>query len=107
VYQAADILVYPYKAGTTNGALLTGLNYGKAIITTRLPFFRELLKEDVEAKMVEYGDVNGLAQALTQLISNPEKRERLASGVAGRPATDDSWQKIARATIQCYRGTPQ
>ena len=29
LHQAADILVYPYKAGTTSGALLTGLNYEK------------------------------------------------------------------------------
>src|SRR5579864_4969221 len=38
LYHSADVLVYPYKAGTTSGALLTGLTYGKAVIATRLPF---------------------------------------------------------------------
>ena len=107
LYQAADVLVYPYKAGTTSGALLTGLNYEKAIITTRLPFFREHLKEDVEAMMVDYGDVAGMAQALTQLISDPEKQEKLSSGVAKRPATANLWRDIARATIECYGGIRQ
>ena len=103
LYEAADILVYPYKACTTSGALLTGLNYGKAMITTKLPIFREILREDVEAEMVEYGDINGLARTLTELISSPDKRERLASGAAGRSGKADSWQKIAGETIECYR----
>jgi glycosyltransferase involved in cell wall biosynthesis len=105
LYQAADILVYPYKAGTTSGALLTGLNYEKAIITTRLPFFREHLKEDVEAIMVDYGDIDGMAQALARLINEPEKRESLSRGATKRIATDDSWKNIARATMECYRSS--
>src|SRR6202022_3414901 len=42
-YQAADIVVYPYKEITTSGALMTGGNYKKAIVATDLPSFREVL----------------------------------------------------------------
>jgi glycosyltransferase involved in cell wall biosynthesis len=102
LHQSADILVYPYKACTTSGALLTGLNYEKAIIATRLPFFQGQLKEDVEALMVDFGDTNALAQKLRELSDSPEKRQRLALAVANRPRVDDAWKKIALATIECY-----
>jgi glycosyltransferase involved in cell wall biosynthesis len=42
-YRAADVIVYPYKAITTSGALMTGLSYGKPIIATRLPAFEQTL----------------------------------------------------------------
>ena len=43
LYRAADIVVYPYRAITTSGALATGLALGKTIVASNLPVFRELL----------------------------------------------------------------
>jgi glycosyltransferase involved in cell wall biosynthesis len=109
-YQAADILVFPYKAGTTSGALLTGMNYGKAIVATPLPFFKEYLEEGCEALFVEYADVEGLALTLTSLINAPSERERLGRGVAKKSDVFDSWSSIAHSTVNCYqaimRGAP-
>jgi glycosyltransferase involved in cell wall biosynthesis len=101
-YQAADILVYPYREGTTSGALLTGMNYGKAIVATTLPFFVEHLEHERTALFVEYGDVDGLAKTLKRLIDNPSQREKLGRGVAARAENGKSWDAIARATIDCY-----
>ncbi len=103
LYQAADILVYPYKAGTTSGALLTGMNYAKAIVATTLPFFQEHLTHDENALLVQYGDVRGLAEALAELIQDPLKRERLARGVMEAGKAQKSWGNIAKATLECYK----
>lgn len=100
--QSADILVYPYKAGTTSGALLTGLNYGKAIVATTLPFFREYLRDEETALLVEYGDVSALASALLELIGHPEKRERLAAALQRESPRTVSWKEIAAKTRACY-----
>ena len=103
LHQATDILVYPYKACTTSGALLTGLNYHKAMITTKLKFFQEVLKDGSESKMVDYGDVEGLASVLRELISSPQIRDKLARAIACRPESNASWSKIAQTTIECYQ----
>jgi glycosyltransferase involved in cell wall biosynthesis len=103
-YHAADILVYPYKAGTTSGALLTGLNYGKAVIATSLPVFSEHLKHAEEALLVNYGDVNALAESLVRLIRDPLMREQLGHAAIKRKGElGHSWEKIARLTIDCYQ----
>jgi glycosyltransferase involved in cell wall biosynthesis len=105
LYQAADILVYPYKAGTTSGALLTGLNYRKAVVATRLPFFQEYLKDGENALLVDYGATNDLAAALKTLIEQPQRRAQLASALTRQTAQGIGWPEIARETRQCYEAT--
>ena len=101
-HQAADILVYPYKAGTTSGALLTGLNFGKAIVATRLPFFQEHLKNGETALLVDYGDTEGLATALQTLIQQPSERARLGTKLQHETARGMGWEEIAQKTRKVY-----
>lgn len=105
-YQAADVMVYPYREVTTSGALMTALAYRKPIVATNLPAFREVLRDEETALLVEYGDVDALASALGQLIRDPNKRERLASEVASS-GNFNSWGRIARETRQCYASVLQ
>jgi glycosyltransferase involved in cell wall biosynthesis len=102
LYQAADILVYPYKAGTTSGALLAGLNYGKAIVATRLPFFCEYLTDRKTALLVEYGAAESLTSALRTLIEQPQERFRIARALETQTSQGTSWQEIGDATRGCY-----
>jgi glycosyltransferase involved in cell wall biosynthesis len=102
-YQCSDILVYPYKEGTTSGALLTGLNYYKPVVATRLPFFKENLREGETASFVDYGDVDSLAHSLAELIRDPQKRRLLATNLLGQRKNRAEWANIATATLNCYR----
>jgi glycosyltransferase involved in cell wall biosynthesis len=102
LYQAADILVYPYKAGTTSGALLTGLNYGKAVVATRLPFFLEYLKDKETALLVDYGDVEALAGSLQVLMQQPQERTKLANAILQQTSQKTGWEEIASKTRTCY-----
>jgi glycosyltransferase involved in cell wall biosynthesis len=103
-HQAADVIVYPYKTGTTSGALLTGLNYGKAVVATSSSFFSEHLKNGEEALLIEYGDVDGFARALLEVMNQPQMRERLGHGALKRSRElGNSWARIACLTKACYR----
>jgi glycosyltransferase involved in cell wall biosynthesis len=99
---AADILVYPYKGGTTSGALLTGMNYGKAIVATRLPFFIEHLRDGENAALIDYSDAESLARTMGRLINDKAERSKLAQGVRAMRTGCSSWMEIARATRTCY-----
>jgi glycosyltransferase involved in cell wall biosynthesis len=103
-YSAADILVYPYKEITTSGALMTGLNYGKAIVATDLPAFREVLADGKTASLVGYGDMKALADALLGLMKDPDLRGQLGRKAASLSTTlPNSWATIAAETVDCYR----
>jgi glycosyltransferase involved in cell wall biosynthesis len=101
-YLAADIVVYPYSAVTTSGALMTGIGYGKAIVASRLAAFDQILRDGENALLVEYGDVDKLADALFELIREPGLRRRLGENARNSHANGPRWPEIARQTLTCY-----
>ena len=101
-YQAADIIVYPYRQITTSGALMTGLGYGKAIVATNLPAFSEMLTNDENALLVEYGDAAGLAAGINSLVESSALRQRLGAQAELLMKTRYSWKQIALETRECY-----
>jgi glycosyltransferase involved in cell wall biosynthesis len=96
--QAADVIVYPYREITQSGALLTGLTFGKPVIATDLPAFRETLNG--AGLLVTYGDVQGLADALICLVASPSERQRLGSQAT---IAANAWPAIAEQTEKCYQ----
>jgi glycosyltransferase involved in cell wall biosynthesis len=102
LYRAADVVVYPYRAITTSGALATGLALGKAIIASDLPVFRELLNDRENALLVDPQNSNELACALIKLIQDSSLREHLAEKVREMNFGDQTWSHIADKTLQAY-----
>jgi len=103
IYRAADIVVYPYRAITTSGALATGLSLGKAIVASDLPVFRELLTDRQNALFVRAGDADCLSQALRTLLTDEALRRHLIDEVRAMDFGSQSWQKIAAGTLDVYR----
>jgi glycosyltransferase involved in cell wall biosynthesis len=102
LYRAADVVVYPYRAITTSGALATGLALGKTIVATDLPVFRELLTDGQNARLVPPLDAEALGRALVELLNDPALRERLAEQVRAMGFGDESWLSIAKQTAAVY-----
>jgi glycosyltransferase involved in cell wall biosynthesis len=104
LYRAADVVVYPYRAITTSGALATGLALGKTIVATDLPVFRELLTDRENALLVPPQDSAALGAALVELMRDAALRERLAEQVRAMNFGDESWLSIAKKTLAVYEG---
>jgi glycosyltransferase involved in cell wall biosynthesis len=102
LYRLADIVVYPYRAITTSGALATGLALGKTIVASDLPVFRELLTNRHNALLIDPEDAAQLAVALIELLRDPNLRLQLASNVETMHFGDQSWLSIARQTMKSY-----
>ena len=103
LYRAADIVVYPYKAITTSGALATGLALGKAMVASNLPVFREILTDHENALLFDPEDPRELARALRELVGNRELREQFAERVRAMRFGDESWKSIAYKTNAVYQ----
>jgi glycosyltransferase involved in cell wall biosynthesis len=102
LYRAADVVVYPYRAITTSGALATGLALGKTILASDLPVFRELLVDRENARLIEPEQTTDFSDVLSELASDPEQRDRLARRVRDMNFGDQTWRKIARETLAMY-----
>jgi glycosyltransferase involved in cell wall biosynthesis len=102
LYRASDVVVYPYRAITTSGALATGLALGKAIVASDLPVFRELLTNHENAFLVDPQNSVELSDALIELIQDRVLREQFARKVREMNFGDQSWLSIAKKTVQTY-----
>jgi glycosyltransferase involved in cell wall biosynthesis len=102
LYRHADVVVYPYRAITTSGALATGLALGKTILASDLPVFKELLTDGENALLVDPTDADALADALGRLLGDAPQRERLAAQVRTMNFGDASWLSIAAKTVVAY-----
>jgi glycosyltransferase involved in cell wall biosynthesis len=102
LYRAADVVVYPYRAITTSGALATGLALRKTIVASDLAVFRELLTDRENALLVDPEDSAKFADALIELVQDAGLRERLASRVRAMDFGEQSWISIAKETVQAY-----
>jgi glycosyltransferase involved in cell wall biosynthesis len=106
-YRAAQLVVYPYRAITTSGALATGLALGKPIVASDLPVFRELLTNGTDALLVDAEDSTQLANAILRLSADDVLRERLAAVVKEKKLGERSWKQIAHDTAAWYENVLQ
>jgi glycosyltransferase involved in cell wall biosynthesis len=104
LYRAAEVVVYPYRAITTSGALATGLALGKTIVASDLPVFRELLTNRENALLIDPEDSDALAGALLELLGDKGLREQFAAKVRAMNFGDQSWLSIAKQTVAAYEG---
>jgi glycosyltransferase involved in cell wall biosynthesis len=102
LYRAADIVVYPYRAITTSGALATGLALGKCIVASDLQVFREMLTDGENALLVDAGDSEDLSTALLKLLVDNQLREYLSQRVTDMNFGDRSWLSIGESTKKIY-----
>jgi glycosyltransferase involved in cell wall biosynthesis len=102
LYRAADIVVYPYRAVTTSGALATGLALGKTIVASDLSVFRELLINGKSALLIDPHDKSQFSSALIRLLKEPQLRADLSSEIENLQFGNQSWDTIALKTIKIY-----
>lgn len=96
-YGAMDILVYPSRFATESGALLHAIGYGKAIIASNVPSFKEK-----EPYIMTFNDVADLAARINMLLENEEARYALELN-ARRYAAENSWASVAKRHVELYR----
>ncbi len=105
LYRAADVVVYPYRAVTTSGALATGLALDKAMVASDLLVFQELLTHEESALLIDPQDTNQFAAALLRLADQPGLRAAFSERIQEMQYGDRTWQSIAVRTIHTYEKT--
>ena len=102
-YRAALMVIYPYRAITTSGALATGLALAKPIIASDLPVFKELLTHESNALLVDPTNPEQLADSISRLAAEPDLRARLVAAVSAMQFGSASWLSIAKETAGLYK----
>jgi glycosyltransferase involved in cell wall biosynthesis len=101
VYQQADLFVNPSLVDNMPISILEALASGVPVVTTNVGGIPFLVEHDRTALMVPPGDANAMAEAVLNLLGNPEKAGRLAS--AGRDYVQRyNWQSVRGRLFDVY-----
>jgi len=99
---AADVIAFPYHRISQSGALLLAMTYGKAIIATDLPSFREYLEDGVSGLLMDTSDPPLFARALDGLVADAALRSRLGETARRHAVETFAWTAVARTIVSAY-----
>jgi glycosyltransferase involved in cell wall biosynthesis len=72
------------------------------VVATRGGAFQEIVEDGRSGLLVERSDVQALADAILQLLSNPDQRDSMARAAFKRASTMFSWDRIAEDLLNKY-----
>lgn len=100
--EAADVAVFPYRHIDQSGALMLAMTYGKAILASDIPGFREYLDGGQLGLLCDAHDRDAFAQALDRLAADPALRADLGQRARLAAATTYAWPTMARTLVEAF-----
>ncbi|MFN8635062.1 MAG: glycosyltransferase family 4 protein [Chloroflexota bacterium] len=91
LFDAADALILPSTYEGYGMVLAEALVAGLPIVATRVGAVPEVVRDGMEAELVDPGDIGGLARAIARLADDPAERARRAALARERAADLPSW----------------
>lgn len=99
---SADLYVAPNTGGESFGiVLLEAMAAGAPVVASDLAAFRQVLADGAAGVLFETGNAEALADAVRQLLAEPERRAALAERGRREVARYD-WGQVAQAVIRVY-----
>jgi glycosyltransferase involved in cell wall biosynthesis len=106
--QEADLLVapsVPTRAGKREGipvVLIEAMASGVAVVASHLSGIPELVEDGVTGRTVPPGDTGALADAIAELLADPERRRRLAAGGRDRVMAEFDLDRNAECLVEWF-----
>lgn len=99
----AAVVVLPSFAETSPMTVQQAMAAGKAVVATRVGGVPHLIRDGESGRLVEPGDVAGLAAALAEVLRDEEGRRRLAAAARREAEARFSAAGAAERSLALYR----
>ena len=97
-----DVFVLCSITEGLGSAMLEAMAAGKPVVATRAGGIPEAIVDGETGLLVPPGDPESLARAITSLLNDPERRERLAAAGRQRVAREFSVERMVQRTLGVY-----
>jgi glycosyltransferase involved in cell wall biosynthesis len=102
IYDAFDVFAMPSKAESFGITYLEAWMSGKAVIGARTDQTECVIEHGVDGLLVKFGDPAETADALLDLLSNPEKCREMARHGRAKTEANFTWEKIVDKVERLY-----
>ncbi len=94
-FAAADVVVCPSFQESLPRVVLEAMAFARPIVASRVFGIPELVRDGVDAALVEAGDVESLAKTIERLLAEPSEAERLGASARRRAESEFSLDRCA------------
>jgi glycosyltransferase involved in cell wall biosynthesis len=102
-YRAADVFVFPSLWHEPFGIpLLEAMASGLPVLATRGGAFPEIVGDGRSGLLVPRGDVEALAEALSELLGDPARRAALGREARARVLRSFTWDRVVERLREVY-----
>jgi phosphatidylinositol alpha-mannosyltransferase len=102
VYASGDVYCAPNTHGESFGiVLIEAMATGTPVVASDLEAFRRVLDDGEAGVLVPVGDASALADALADLLGDPERRRHL-SAAGSRVVQAYDWEHVTRQIVEVY-----
>jgi glycosyltransferase involved in cell wall biosynthesis len=101
-FQAADLVVLPYREIDQSGVLFTALAFGKPLLLSDVGGFPEIAATGA-ARTFPAGDAFALGAALAELLGDRAALGAIAANARALAQGQYSWEAVAAGTLELYR----
>jgi glycosyltransferase involved in cell wall biosynthesis len=100
-----DLFVSSSRSEPFGLSIVEAMAAGLPVIATRSEGAREIIDENQTGRLVPIGDADALANAISQMLSDPKQGERLSENARRVARERFSLERMVEATEQVYRET--
>jgi D-inositol-3-phosphate glycosyltransferase len=98
----ADVIVLPYKKIYQSGVLLLAMSYGRAVLTSNLEAFKEIVEDAKTGYLFEEGNAEELSKVILKIAANREELKAIKNRASHLLRTDFDWSFIGKETKKLY-----
>lgn len=103
LYNRATLVVVPSRFEGFGLPAAEAMACGTPVVATRAGALSEVVEQGGGGVLVPLDDIDALARAIDELLSQPERRRELGAHARERVVARFSWPRIAAATLGVYR----
>ena len=100
--QLMDVFVLPSLAEGISNTVLEAMATGLPVIATNVGGNPELISEGENGRLVKVGDESGLAEAIGELVDNPELRAEMGKKGIDQVKSIFNWQRAVSEYLGVY-----
>jgi len=100
-YELADLFVLPSSEEGSSVAVTEAMAAGLPVVGSRIDGIRQQVDHGTHGLLVDPGDVTGLAESISRLVSNDRARHDMADAIESR-ARSLSWERVTDRMLDVY-----
>ncbi|MCS6802714.1 MAG: glycosyltransferase family 4 protein [Chloroflexota bacterium] len=102
LFAATDVFAMPSRTDSFGIVFLEAWTAGIAPVAARAGGVAEVIEDGVTGRLVEFGDVPALAEAIRALIADRALAARLAARGREKALADYTWEKVVGRVVAVY-----